>query len=1116
MRFPGSRCALIGFLFAFLLPLLSPLTLAQRVTYYDFDSPQATASQVSRACSANIAPGGALFCFNDGTGQNASPSLISDTYPAIIDPVATDDPAAQSTHYALQLTPSQPNQASSVWFSVPQKILNGFTTYFAFKITPDPTSFVTADGFAFVIQNSVGGGARGYGGGGCIAMGAGLGIVGGNGGCLGYGGIDNSLALEFDTYRNQWDPSDNGNANNDNHIALQNCGPGLANSPDHVLSGIRASICEAGLGEPNNGGEYALIDPPGITLADGNVHQVVIEYSGANSSTPYILQIYIDPVFVPGTHTPAADSIPLLSGVYPIQENTNLMNSGSVNDSAYVGFTAGTGGGFEQHEILAWTFTPHDTVTQTQPLNPTGTPTTFPFGSHSYTVTYEPDGPSTDGIDMMVTASTISPAFFSQLVAGSTQFFGVPCQVYDDTGGNCIVYSVSCVNAATNAITQCPVGSSSEPIQVKTAFDNSTQPIAPGLYQGDPFYRQISSIVGNGQFATVTCVADCAATNDVNLPIAIYGNSTPGFNGSIVVNSTNPDTLNTFPFASAVTGTGSGGLLTSTLLHDDFFSYQTQRIDGTIIGYTNHLSDFIAVSNTPVTTLTLSPATLPYTGSSAGPLTITATSGRGTPTGSVTVIVDGDYIQPQVLPLSSTGTASFYENPPPGPGGVGGIEVGAHSVTMTYPATGIFTAATATGSFTVTPIAPTLTVSGGPTTAAYNKSTFLVSATTNSASAPEFSSQGPCTVSSYFSFPYEEGSYYIVGYYSQDLVTITGSSGTCTLTATVEASRDYIAAAPMTVSFPVVGAASTTTVITDTPNPANLKMPVTLGFSVTGSNGTPTGKYTVTSSVTGDPSCAASLTAAGTGACVLSFATPGTRILTISYGGNANFGPSSTTVQQSVASVPLASVWPASINFGTLTQGTLAGRVVVLTNNGSSPMTVTNPALSALNNANPTNFSAINQCPTTLAPGESCAFYITLVAGAPGSNSTANLQIISNAANTLPSVPLSATFLDPQLTFAPSPVAFGTQSVGTTIPISVTLTNNGPGPETPTNIQISGADAGQFSQTSNCLTTLATGASCTITVSFMPAQAGAAAAYLRVSDLAGPGFQQVMLSGTAQ
>lgn len=678
MRFPASRCfKALSSLAVFAISAFSGTAFAQQITYYDFDTPQANPSQVSRSCSTT-APAGALFCLNDATGQNANPSFLSDTYPAIVDPVTTDNPPQISTHYATQMTPPQADQGSSLWFSVPQKISNGFTTYFAFKFTQYPGSYATADGLAFVIQNSSGGGTVPY----CTSTGAGLSIVGGEGGCIGYGGIDNSLAIEFDTYRNPWDSDDYGNGGyDDNHIAVQNCGSGLPNSPDHTGS------CLVNL---NVSGESipALIDPPGVTLADGNVHQIVVQYSGPNEATPYLLQIFIDPVFVAGTHTPVAGSVPVISGIYNIGANLNLINSGTANDSAYVGFTSATGNAVEQHEILAWTYTPHTAVTQQQPVSQPGQPTVFPFGNHVYAVTYPADAPPPPAnTDMIITATAVSPALFSQLVSGGP-FSGSQCQVYDGTGGNCIVYSATCVNTASNTIVQCPATNSNDPIIIKTAFDNSVQPVSPGFIQGDPFYSAVASVSGNGQTATVTCAGDCSVAQ--NQTITLLGNSNTAFDGTITVTSASASTPNTFTFASTVSGQGTGGYLTSNNQQNIFFSYTTQRIDGSISGKTlNFGSDFSATSVTNIPTILKISAPNVVYGTTAT-VTVTATSANGVPTGSMQLSVNGG--TPITSSLSSIGVATFT---------LTGLAPATYQLAVSYTQTGVFQAGTANGTLTV-------------------------------------------------------------------------------------------------------------------------------------------------------------------------------------------------------------------------------------------------------------------------------------------------------------------------------------------------------------------------------------------------------------------------------
>ncbi|HEY6446314.1 MAG TPA: Ig-like domain repeat protein [Acidobacteriaceae bacterium] len=599
-----------------------PALSAQQITYYDFDVPQANPQQVSYSCAAALAAGAPapLFCFNDRTGANANPSFFLDLYPPSIDPNPADNPPVGSYQYASQMTPAQPLQGSSMWFSVPQKVVNGFTTWFAFRLTPQGSTpqGSQADGIAFVIQNAQGGGTDpvSY----CSGLGSGSTMVGSEGGCVGYGGIDNSVALEFDTFQNSefGDP-------NANHIALQSCGLnpttgfGLPNSPVHTA-------CTVQLLDASGNPFYALdsspqtssANPAAVNLADGNIHQVVMVYNGRNDTPANTIQIYLDPPFVPGTHTPdpTQGATPILQGAYNIATSISpFINTGSESnpsmDSAYVGFTGATGAAFEQQEILAWTFTPHSTVSQTQPLNTNSAPTDFPFGTHSYTVTYPPNVVP-GGVTATITASTISPALFSSLI-GSTPFAGSQCQVYDDTGGNCIVYSVSCSDASgpvacpapapANPPTNCVANPTSPNcIAVNTAYNNSIQPVSPGYLQGDPFYTPILQVAGNGSVATVTCgtptaTGECPVT--VGQTVTIVGETgTPNFNGTYTVASV--PAVNQFTFASTSEATVNGGNLNSSNVQNIFTSYMPQNIDGTSAGSTHTFSDFIATAITMV------------------------------------------------------------------------------------------------------------------------------------------------------------------------------------------------------------------------------------------------------------------------------------------------------------------------------------------------------------------------------------------------------------------------------------------------------------------------------------------------------------------------------------
>jgi len=341
---------------------------AQQITYNDFNTPQGTPSQTSAACTPTSASSGVLFCFNS-IPNSAGPSYILDTYPASLDP--NGGPGGQ--YYALQLTQSAASQGSSVWYSKPQNVAGGFSVWYAFKITPNGASLNTADGLAFVIQNALGSAASipdpystslGIN---SSETGFGNTVLGISGGGVGYAGIDNSIALESDPFLNNFDPFDLGVGSfNDNHMALQSCGldsggTPIQNSPAHysdqnALLPTTCLIKLNGLGAIASNPLSSSTASP-VTIDDGNPHQVVIVYNGPNDSPANYLYVYLDPAFNPGTHTPVPSSTPLFAGPFNIAQYIKL--SGASANAAYLGFTASTGGSYEQHEILGFAFTPH-------------------------------------------------------------------------------------------------------------------------------------------------------------------------------------------------------------------------------------------------------------------------------------------------------------------------------------------------------------------------------------------------------------------------------------------------------------------------------------------------------------------------------------------------------------------------------------------------------------------------------------------------------------------------------------------------------------------------------------------------------------------------------------
>ncbi len=91
---------------------------------------------------------------------------------------------------------------------------------------------------------------------------------------------------------------------------------------------------------------------------------------------------------------------------------------------------------------------------------------------------------------------------------------------------------------------------------------------------------------------------------------------------------------------------------------------------------------------------------------------------------------------------------------------------------------------------------------------------------------------------------------------------------------------------------------TTTTILSDTPDPSQAGKPFTVTFGVTATMGIPTGVVTVTVSE-GEETCSGELVD-GAGSCQIALSTPGTYTLNANYAGEENFLPSNASELHSV------------------------------------------------------------------------------------------------------------------------------------------------------------------------------------------------------------------------
>lgn len=204
----------------------------------------------------------------------------------------------------LRLITAQGGCRAAVWHVFTHRITNGFTTMFTFRITNATGMTGGADGFAFVIHS------------------AGVDAMGNSGGQIGYAsdidndplGIPNSLAFEFDTYKN-----DVLNDPDNNHLSIHTAGQAPNDANENASLGRTSAI-------PN--------------LKDGAEHTVRIEYDGPSNA--HQMRIYVDNLAVPKlTRT--------------INLSNILLNGGP---EAFVGFTGACAFEWEIHEITNWSFSP--------------------------------------------------------------------------------------------------------------------------------------------------------------------------------------------------------------------------------------------------------------------------------------------------------------------------------------------------------------------------------------------------------------------------------------------------------------------------------------------------------------------------------------------------------------------------------------------------------------------------------------------------------------------------------------------------------------------------------------------------------------------------------------
>jgi len=273
---------------------------------------------------------------------------------------------------------------------------------------------------------------------------------------------------------------------------------------------------------------------------------------------------------------------------------------------------------------------------------------------------------------------------------------------------------------------------------------------------------------------------------------------------------------------------------------------------------------------------------------------------------------------------------------------------------------------------------------------------------------------------------------------------------------------------------------------------------------VTGSN---VGDFSLTNR------CGSSLAASAQCTLAVTFApsATGARTASVVFTDNAAGSPQSLSLI-GTGTGPGVSLSATTLTFGSQLVGTSSpAQTVTLMNVGNSALGISSLVVAG---ANPGDFPETTTCGSSVVAGGSCTISVTFTPTASGSRA-ATVTITDNAGDSSQTVSLTGTGTNSAVSLTPNSLVFGSQNLGTTsAPQSVTLNNSGNGALNVSGVAMTGANPGDFAETSTCGASVAAGGNCTIAVTFTPSSTGTRSASVTITDDAGNSPQTISLTGT--
>jgi len=200
---------------------------------------------------------------------------------------------------------------------------------------------------------------------------------------------------------------------------------------------------------------------------------------------------------------------------------------------------------------------------------------------------------------------------------------------------------------------------------------------------------------------------------------------------------------------------------------------------------------------------------------------------------------------------------------------------------------------------------------------------------------------------------------------------------------------------------------------------------------------------------------------------------------------------------------------PTNLSLAQLLGTPSAAQPETVTNTGTTAVVISNIAVTGTNGA---DFGQTNTCGSSLAAGTNCTINIIFTPSQLGPSSAA-VTVTDNTVGSPHSASLSGTGLTAgaNASLSASSLPFSTQLVNTTSPPKGFILNN----YGTVTLNITSVDAtSNFGESDNCGSSLASGASCIINVTFTPSASGSLNGTLSITDNALGSPQTVTLSGT--